>query len=226
MGGDALAEEGGGPFEVQDVGAVEALSASLRALNAAVRSANPPTEVLEEARSLVDRALGMVAPHAHAGPYAQHALHLDTPRPATVRSAGEFFPYSPIVGPRNPISPLAEFDHSEGEVSGRVTLGAPYTGPPRSVHGGVIALLLDELLGYTGVANELGAFTGTLQIRYLALTPIGEPLELAARVARSEGRKVFIEGEILHQGRRTAEAEGIFIRPRVSLLPEVEAADE
>ena len=88
------------------------------------------------------------------------------------------------------------------------------------MHGGVIALLCDELLGYTGVANDAGAFTGTLEIRYIALTPIGREITMRARVAGTEGRKVFIEGELFAGEQQTVATKGIFVRPRDDTLGE------
>jgi acyl dehydratase len=123
-----------------------------------------------------------------------------------------FFPYSPIVGPRNPLSPPVRMWMDGERMLGAVTLGAPYTGPPSMVHGGVIALIFDELLGAVNVAHDLGAFTGTLTVRYERPTPIGEPLELVAWVDRIEGRKVLSDGELRHQGQVTARAHGVFIR--------------
>jgi acyl-coenzyme A thioesterase PaaI-like protein len=88
-----------------------------------------------------------------------------------------------------------------------------FTGPPGSVHGGVIALVLDELLGYVNLANASGGYTGVLTIRYRALTPIERPIRMEAHQQRAEGRKLFTRGSLHHGDTLTAEAEGLFIRP-------------
>jgi acyl-coenzyme A thioesterase PaaI-like protein len=80
------------------------------------------------------------------------------------------------------------------------------------VHGGIIALVFDELLGATNVCHGLGGFTGTLSIRYERPTPIETELVLDAWVDRTEGRKVFTVGTISFNGEVTARAEGIFIQ--------------
>ena len=93
-----------------------------------------------------------------------------------------------------------------------MTMTPPYVGPPSTVHGGVVALVFDELLGVCAVVNGLGAMTGTLTIRYRRPTPLQAQVDLRSWIDRVEGRKVFIDGTMHHDGELTAEAEGIFIR--------------
>lgn len=128
----------------------------------------------------------------------------------------EFFPYSPVVGPLNPIAPPVRMwrVHTDngGEIHGDVTFGAAFNGPPDCVHGGVIAETMDELLGCVCVTNGLGGFTGTLTVIYRSPTPLGTRLTLRGWHDRSEGRKIFAKGTIHHGDTLCAEAEGIFIR--------------
>lgn len=128
----------------------------------------------------------------------------------------DFFPYSPVVGRLNPIAPPVEMWRAEGpagqEIHGSATLGAAYNGPPDCVHGGVIAEILDELLGCVCVTNGLGGFTGTLTVVYRNTTPLSQPLTLRGWHDRSEGRKIFAKGTIHHGDTLCVEAEGIFIR--------------
>ena len=69
----------------------------------------------------------------------------------------DIFSTSPVIGIANPVAPPVEVWAVEGhegwrEVRGRVTYGYPYEGPPTCVHGGVIAELFDELLGWQHLA--------------------------------------------------------------------------
>ena len=55
-----------------------------------------------------------------------------------------------VVGLRNPIAPPLQIEHhpsENGEVQCDFHLGAAYEGPPTLVHGGVLALILDQMLG-------------------------------------------------------------------------------
>ena len=124
----------------------------------------------------------------------------------------EFFPWSPVLGPLNPLAPPIEISFDGERITGTMDLRAPYNGPPGMVHGGIIALVFDEILGACNVCHGLGAFTGTLSIRYERPTLIEVPHELEAWLDRVEGRKVFTKGVIRRDGEITASAEGIFIR--------------
>ena len=73
-------------------------------------------------------------------------------------------------------------------------------------------MVLDELLGAVNACLGLGAYTGTLTVRYERPTPIGQELTFDAWVDRTEGRKVFTVGTISAGGEVTARAEGVFIR--------------
>jgi acyl-coenzyme A thioesterase PaaI-like protein len=201
---------------------LEALAASLRQLIEQVRVTQASAPELEQARTAVERATALLAPHAHPGPYMQAGFEADLPEkvtdPERLTRPVMVFPYSPVIGPRNPLSPPVRFEVHGGVVHGEVVFAPQYNGPPGAVHGGVIALVMDELLGYVNVANQVGAFTGSLSIRYLAMTPVGAPIHMHARTERIDGRKVFARGEMRHGDTLTAEAEGIFIRPQMAIF--------
>jgi acyl-CoA thioesterase FadM len=54
--------------------------------------------------------------------------------------------------------------------------------------------------------------TASLEVRYVAPTPLDEPLEVRAQVERIEGRRVHVSAQISAAGRVTATAAGLFIR--------------
>jgi len=78
----------------------------------------------------------------------------------------------------------------------------------------VIAWLLDAGLSRAlHAAFRLGV-TGTLNIRYLATTPIEAPIECRAHITGQEGRKIFVEGGIWHGDTQTVSAEGVWLTPK------------
>ena len=207
-----------GKLPEPDSGALSALNESLRRVERAVRVSRAPSALLADARAVLDDLAAKLDPHGDPGPYTQMTLRAGLPRPIDpelARDASRLFPYSPVVGPLNPISPPIEFEYRDGVVRAEAVFDARYAGPPGprhgSVHGGVVALVMDELLGYVNVANGIAGPTGTLTVRYLAFTPIGEPIRMEGRFERREGRKIFARGEFRHEGRVTAEAEGVFV---------------
>jgi acyl-coenzyme A thioesterase PaaI-like protein len=193
---------------------LEQLADAVRDLIDRVRTVDAPDDVIATATAQVRAVVADLAPFVWRGPYQQATLRMsEGARPALEgRAPEEFFPYSPIVGPRNPIAPPVRMWIDGDRLQGEVTLRAAYNGPPQMVHGGVIALIFDELLGAVNVVHGVGAFTGTLTVRYERPTPLGQPLEMTGWVERMEGRKVFTEGELRFDGQVTARAQGVFIR--------------
>jgi hypothetical protein len=199
---------------VGDPSSTEVLVDATRALVTTLRTTDAPSDALARATALVREATELLDPHHVPGTPGQNSLRvgeLDREQFAT-RDPARFFPYSPVVGPLNPIAPPLTFTFDGERLSGAGTLASPYTGPPGAVHGGVIALVLDELLGAVNACLGLGAFTGTLTIRYERLTPIEAEIAFESWVERTEGRKVFTRGTISAGGEVTARAEGVFIR--------------
>jgi acyl-coenzyme A thioesterase PaaI-like protein len=121
-----------------------------------------------------------------------------------------------VVGLRNPVAPPLRTVHHEA-ADGRVWcdfhLGAAYEGPPSLVHGGVLALVLDQMLGEAAGAGGRPGMTGTLTLRYRQATPHGD-LRTEAWIDRTEGIKTWAKGHVIGPDGVTVEAEGVFILPR------------
>jgi acyl-coenzyme A thioesterase PaaI-like protein len=200
-------------WEVGDEEGTEQLAEATRRLIAAVRRVDAPSDVLDRTRRLVDEATALLAPHVLTKTPMQGRRGDRGPGGGgAVVQPREFFPWSPILGPLNPISPPIEIEFDGDRIHGTMDLGAPWNGPPGMVHGGIIALVFDEILGACNVCHGVGAFTGTLSVRYEKPTFVDTPHELEAWLDRVEGRKVFTKGEIRRDGEVTARAEGVFIR--------------
>src|ERR1700737_3211005 len=64
----------------------------------------------------------------------------------------DFVERSPLSGPSNALAPPMVLtivgESGSQHVEGRVTFGQAYEGPPGSVHGGFVAAMFDEMLGY------------------------------------------------------------------------------
>lgn len=202
---------------------------------AATEEPSDPAITLAEARRLADELrriihrLALVRPPAQdsraaADAAAEFADRLEAlrPRPSSweVSEAGleprEFVEHSPLSGRSNPLAPPMFTEHvpepgGSFHIAGRVSFGPAYEGPPGHVHGGLVAAMFDELLGF---AQLSGGFTGTLTVRYRKPTPLNSLLTLKAWPERVEGRKRLIKGTC-HLGELLlSEAEGLFIAPR------------
>jgi acyl-coenzyme A thioesterase PaaI-like protein len=102
-------------------------------------------------------------------------------------------------------------DPETNEVIARCTLTRAHVGPPARTHGGVVATILDQVVGFAAAAVGRPGMTAGLDIRYKDATPLGVELTIRARYTHSEGRKHFATGEIIANGKVTASALGVFI---------------
>jgi len=121
-----------------------------------------------------------------------------------------------VVGLRNPLAVPLQIvqDKVAGRASAEFELNALYEGPPGQVHGGVLALVLDQVFGEAAAAGGSPGMTGTLTLRYQLNTPLGR-CSAEAWVDRRDGVKTVVKGELRRaDGTVTVTAEGIFILPR------------
>lgn len=121
---------------------------------------------------------------------------------------------NPVIGVRNPMAPPVSVTSTpEGRATASFTCGAAYEGPPGLVHGGVVSMLLDQMLGHAVAAGGRPGMTGTLTVVYRHGTPLG-PLSAEAWIDRSEGVKTWASAHLRGPDGVTAEATGVFILPR------------
>lgn len=120
-----------------------------------------------------------------------------------------------VVGLRNPVAPPLTVERDPaGRAWSHFHLGAAYEGPPGLVHGGVTALILDQIAGEAAAAGGTPGMTGQLSMRYARPTPLG-PLSVEAWIDRREGYKTWVKGEMRDaDGEATVTCEGLFILPR------------
>lgn len=128
----------------------------------------------------------------------------------------DFVGHSPVSGANNPIAPplhMRVVGDPDGEhhIEGDIVFGAAYEGPPGHCHGGWVAAMFDELLGFVQLKP---GFTAYLKVDYRAPTPLNQELALRGWIESIEGRKRLIRGTC-HLGERLlSEAEGLFIAPK------------
>ncbi|MFI6521176.1 hotdog domain-containing protein [Spirillospora sp. NPDC050679] len=187
------------------VAALEELAARVRELNdAVVHTDVDPAEVAEVSAEVAALTARLSAARRAEPPIARLGAN------GMVRQLA-----SPVSGPLNPIAPPVELEVGPDKaVRAGFTLGGVYEGPPSFVHGGVSAMVLDQLLGAAAAANGTPGMTATLELRYRRPTPYGVPLTAVAKVTRVEGRKTYAEAAIAGpDGRTTVEATAMFIMP-------------
>lgn len=125
--------------------------------------------------------------------------------------------FNPVVGRGNPVAPPMTVEIVDGVAIGSCTLDWRYEGPPTYAHGGVSAMLLDQIMGYATAAAGHPGVTGRLQVRYRSAVPLGVPLRLEARLIDVLGVRAAVEGSIslaAESGASLVEAEGRFLALR------------
>jgi uncharacterized protein (TIGR00369 family) len=114
------------------------------------------------------------------------------------------------------------FEHlADGSARCLYTAEEHLAGAPGVIHGGVQATLLDEVMGHaihvTDVDPDLDVVTVDFSLRYRRPAPVAVPLELRARVVRTEGPDFFVTGEIVSpEGQTLTAAESRWRRIRRS----------
>jgi acyl-coenzyme A thioesterase PaaI-like protein len=181
----------------------EPLAEAVRRLIDASLHSGADAETIQHARQTVDEVSEVLE-------------RTPTDRPRTLRHEESGLPVvwrNPAVGRHNPLAPPMITHHEEGRCWTEFTLGPVYEGPPGLVHGGICALLLDQLLGEAATSQlSKPKFTGTITLKYLRGTPLG-PLRGEAWHERTEGYKTYARGFLADAQGPTVEAEGVFIMP-------------
>jgi acyl-coenzyme A thioesterase PaaI-like protein len=105
-----------------------------------------------------------------------------------------------------------EQDDAGQRIHGRFRLGAEYCGGPGFIHGGIIAVLLDEAMGKVSRFRQVRAVTAELVIEYLKFVGVDEDLVVEARGVERNGRVLQRTGEIRNtSGELLARGRGRFI---------------
>jgi acyl-coenzyme A thioesterase PaaI-like protein len=122
-------------------------------------------------------------------------------------------PYNAVLGTGNPIAaPVRLTSRTPDGVTATVRFGTAYEGAPGLVHGGVLAMVMDQVFGEAGMAAHVAGMTIGLELRYAAPTPVLTDLELEAHVVTAGERIVEMAGAITANGTTTVTATATFFR--------------
>ena len=126
-------------------------------------------------------------------------------------SQRQLFSDSVVAGAANPMGLGAQLWRDGDVACMRVTLGKAFEGAPGRAHGGVVAALLDEVMGLMNIIHGAMAFTAQLDITYHAPTPVGEEIIARAWLVRRDERKHFVEATLHADDLLVASAKALFI---------------
>lgn len=117
-----------------------------------------------------------------------------------------------VSGSSNPMGMALKVRREGDVVVAQTVLGHAFEGAPKRAHGGAVAAIMDDVMGYVLLLEETPAYTGRLTITYRAACPVAVPLVATARLASREDRKMFITSELRDESATLiAEGDGLFI---------------
>ncbi len=187
--------------------AVTDLGRAMRAAAVAVVTDEGPLDGLAEAAGLADRIASVLS----TAPRPLSRLPIVDDLSMAVRY------FSPVTGLGSALAPPLAFGVDGDEVVVRASFDQRFEGPPGHVHGGVTALVFDEILGQA--ANNAGRWgmTVALHTDYRRALPLEVELEFRSHVVSIEGRKTRVEGTAClasAPGDIRVDAAATFVEPR------------
>lgn len=116
-------------------------------------------------------------------------------------------------GRENPIGlHLDRFSLTEDTVEAWFTPRPDYRGFVGSLHGGIAATALDEILAWAGILTRgVMSVTARLDLRYRTPLTTGRPYCLRGRVDDASGRRLRVSGELVSDDQAAVTARGLYV---------------
>lgn len=87
-------------------------------------------------------------------------------------------PLNPIIGACSPVRPDVQLRLADGEIAGTATFTKRFVGPPGYAHGGISAMVAEQIASASPMAIGARTITKSLQLRYRRPLPLDEAVEL------------------------------------------------
>jgi acyl-coenzyme A thioesterase PaaI-like protein len=87
-------------------------------------------------------------------------------------------PLNPIVGACSPVRPEVRLRYRDGEITGTASFTKRFVGPPGFAHGGISAMLADQIVAASPGAIGVRTVTKSLELSYLRPLPLDEEVAL------------------------------------------------
>lgn len=170
---------------------------AVRTLQDHARAADAPDAVITEAAELVEKVSALLAPYEADEWHSPSGRRMDLPNRGNIMSV-----------------PVDLYVTEEGRIAGTAHFRRYHLGRNGAVHGGVLGLLFDSLLGFTAakLTKSMYQRTAHLGIDYRKIVPIDKELQVDAGIDRIDGRKIFVSGRVLDDGEVLTEGDALFVR--------------
>lgn len=170
---------------------------AVRTLQDHARAADAPDAVITEAAELIEKVSALLAPYEADEWHSPSGRRMDLPNRGNIMSV-----------------PVDLYVTEDGRIGGTAQFRRYHLGRNGAVHGGVLGLLFDSLLGFTvaKLTKSMYQRTAHLGIDYRKIVPIGKELQVDAGIDRIDGRKIFVSGRVLDDGVVLTEGDALFVR--------------
>lgn len=170
---------------------------AVRTLQDHARAADAPDAVITEAADLIEKVSALLAPYEADEWHSPSGRRMDLPNRGNIMSV-----------------PVDLHVTEDGRIGGTAQFRRYHLGRNGAVHGGVLGLLFDSLLGFTAakLTKSMYQRTAHLGIDYRQIVPIGKELQVDAGIDRIDGRKIFVSGRVLDDGVVLTEGDALFVR--------------
>ncbi len=104
-----------------------------------------------------------------------------------------------VCGLKNPFGlKLTFYDNGRDQVYCEYSIPERYQGYPGIAHGGIVAAIMDEVVGRTAMIGDHMRFfmTAKMEIKYRQPVPLNTPLKITGTPIRDRGRLLVAKGEI------------------------------
>lgn len=117
---------------------------------------------------------------------------------------------------------------ADGALMAKLSIGYGAEGPPGHAHGGSIAAIMDEGMGFSAWVSGHPVVAASININFLKKLPLEKIVTLEAWVDAVEDSKVQTIGRITDpgSGHKYAEAQGLFIEQPLSAFGDLVKALE
>lgn len=119
-------------------------------------------------------------------------------------------------GPDNPIGLHLDPAGMEGEMAvARYRPSPHHGGAGDTLHGGLAATVLDEIMVWAGIlAEQVLTVTGTMELRYRRPISVDDEIEVRGWVEERRGRRLRCAAELRTGGEVAATATGLYLVAR------------
>jgi acyl-coenzyme A thioesterase PaaI-like protein len=170
----------------------------------------------------------MVTPTTPPADARQPQRHPEAPPPGA--ELGQHYPGCFACGDEQPNGLHLRVFAAQGvAVTAAFEVGTAHQGAPGLIHGGLLTLAFDEVMGSLQWLLRIPAVTGRLETDFVKPVPVGRTVYLSARCVGVQGRKLYhrAEGRLDGpDGTLVARASALFVEVRLAHFTEHGRAEE